>query len=230
MFMTVAFPVLNEEETIESSILHFLEHCRQNQLNDLEVVIADNGSTDKTLSIAKRLSKDNSQVRITSTKTPGVGGGLKKAWCSSTSEFVGYMDLDFATDLKHFTEVYHRLFKTKDQKQLITGSRLLPQSKVIGRKLLRTITSRGFNFLLKILLGVKFHDGMCGFKFLSREIFQEINNKFVTSDQWFFCTEIMVKTCIPRSFTGSVIIGKSTISSLLYFLSNPFTLTYSLMV
>ena len=47
--------------------------------------------------------------------------------------------------------------------------------------------------ILKLVLKVKFTDGMCGFKFLDRKIAQELIETGIDTKGWFFSTEIMVK-------------------------------------
>jgi hypothetical protein len=69
----------------------------------------------------------------------------------------------------------------------------LPDSEVIGRPLTRAFTSWGFNSLLRVSLGVDFSDGMCGFKFLTRDAFAALMAKYSFTDEWFFATEILVK-------------------------------------
>ena len=119
----------------------------------------------------------------------GVGLALKTSWGQSTADIVGYMDLDLATDLPHFLEAYEALDK-KDY-DFVYASRLHKNSKVINRTLKREISSRGFNFLLKAYLGIRFSDGMCGFKFLKRSAFQQLHEKGAKNDGWFFSTELL---------------------------------------
>jgi hypothetical protein len=99
------------------------------------------------------------------------------------------MDLDLATDLRHFIEAYQAI----DEKDydLVYGSRLHAQSKVVNRTWKREIASRIFNGLLKSYLGVRFSDGMCGFKFLKRELYPELNRLGAQNDGWFFSTELL---------------------------------------
>jgi len=104
---------------------------------------------------------------------------------------VGYMDVDLATDLKHLDEV-RGAFNSQSGDLLVSGSRLLPGSHVINRTLTREISSRGFNLLLGWTLGVRFSDGMCGFKFLRKPTFDRLLRFGVQNDEWFFNAEIMV--------------------------------------
>jgi hypothetical protein len=96
-----------------------------------------------------------------------VGLALKTSWQQSQADIVGYMDLDLATDLTHFLQAYNAL--NSEGFDLVYATRLHRKSRVIGRTVKREITSRVFNTILRVYLGVRFSDGMCGFKWLKRE-------------------------------------------------------------
>ena len=76
---------------------------------------------------------------------------------------IGYMDVDLATDIKHFRRVYD-LFMAPSV-NIVVDPCLLLDSRVYGRGLIREITSRMLNLILKIVLKVHSTDTMCGFKF-----------------------------------------------------------------
>ena len=99
------------------------------------------------------------------------------------------MDLDLATDLPHFLEAYDAL--AHQGYDIVYGSRLHPGAKVVNRPFKREVASRIFNLLLKLYLGVRFSDGMCGFKFLRREAYPRLYDAGAQNDGWFFSTELL---------------------------------------
>lgn len=191
MTFDITIPVLNEEATLQQQInvLHrfLLQHFPSK--NQWRIVIADNGSTDRTADIAQALAVEKSEVRYVKVPERGVGLALKTSWSQSTADIVGYMDLDLATDLKYFLEAYQVLV-AKDY-DVVYGTRLHPKSQVIGRSLLREFTSRAFNKILKLYLGNRFSDGMCGFKFLKRKYYAALHEGGAQNDGWFFSTELL---------------------------------------
>lgn len=192
-FMTfdVTIPVLNEEETLDRQvrILHSFLKKHFPDTGQWRIVIADNGSTDATPEIAERLSVELPEVRLVRVPEKGVGLALKTSWGQSNADIVGYMDLDLATDLPHFIQAYHAL--ATEGFDLVYATRLHPRSKVIGRTLKREITSRVFNLMLKVYLGTRFSDGMCGFKWLHRHHLPALQAGGAVSNGWFFSTELL---------------------------------------
>jgi glycosyltransferase involved in cell wall biosynthesis len=188
----LTIPVLNEEETLERNVLKSLNYIQTNITKNIRIIIADNGSTDKTQYIGEKLDEKYNEITFLKVPRKGVGLALRTSWMSSKADVVGYMDLDLATDLKHLKEVYDILIK-ESEFEIVNGSRLLKKSKVENRTILREVTSRVFNKLVQNLLGVKLSDGMCGFKFFKRERAVELINTGINIDGWFFSTEILVK-------------------------------------
>lgn len=189
--ISIVLPVLNEEARLAQGVAKLIDFKAKHKL-EFEIIIADNGSIDKTAEIAKNLAVKFADIKCIFLPEKGVGRALKQAWANSASTYVGYMDVDLATDLNHLLEVFDLIEKNVP---VINGSRLLPGAKVINRSSQREISSRIFNKILQWRLGVHFSDGMCGFKFLKRELFLEIMDSFdFLDDGWFFNTEILIKS------------------------------------
>ena len=191
MTFDVTIPVLNEAETLDRQvrILHGFLKQHFPQEGQWHIVIADNGSTDDTRTIAAKLCVEFPEIKLVRVPEKGVGLALKTSWTQSDADMVGYMDLDLATDLQHFIQAYNAI--DTQGFDLVYGTRLHRKSRVIGRTIKREITSRVFNQMLKTYLGTRFSDGMCGFKWLRRELAQPLMDGGAVSNGWFFSTELL---------------------------------------
>ena len=222
MTFDVTIPVLNEEETLDRQvrILHGFLRANFPEPGQWRIVIADNGSTDNTRHIAAALCDEFPEIQLVKVPEKGVGLALKTSWSQSRADIVGYMDLDMATDLKHFIQAYNAL--ATEGFDLVYGTRLHKKSKVIGRTIKREITSRVFNTILKIYLGTRFSDGMCGFKWLHRRHVPMLMEGGAVSNGWFFSTELLsvaewkgLKMCeLPVQWTDDTSASKVNIPRL----------------
>jgi glycosyltransferase involved in cell wall biosynthesis len=187
----IAIPVLNEEATLSRNIERVLDYVSRNKVTDSEIrlVIADNGSTDSTQDVGKELAGKHREVRYLHQIDRGVGRALKAAWQSSQANIVGYMDLDLATDLRHLESLK---MMEEARFDILTGSRLLPGAKVLNRSVFRSVVSRIFNRIVRLYFNTRFSDGMCGFKFLRKDVLKRLLESGAISDGWFFCTEILI--------------------------------------
>ena len=189
--LDITLPVLNEEQRLELGVTKTIAFLDDSEIEHYSITIADNGSFDNTEKIARSLVERFPCVRFIKVEKKGVGLALKQSWTSSDAALIGYMDVDLATDLSHLIDAYRIL--RRDEVDIVNGSRLLPDSLVINRSLMREISSLGFNFFLKKLLKVNFTDGMCGFKFLKKTAFNKLTKKGLDNNEWFFCTELLVQ-------------------------------------
>ena len=80
--LEITIPVLNEQISLEKQILIIHGYLKEN-FNNLKwkIIIADNGSTDKTIEIGKKLSNDYQSIKYLRIDDKGVilepGGGNK---------------------------------------------------------------------------------------------------------------------------------------------------------
>ena len=194
MKINIVIPVLNEQDTIYEKITCTVNFLNSSKLKDSYcLTIIDNGSTDNTQSIAYDLvNKFTGVVNYIHLNERGVGLAFREGIKQNSFDIVGYMDLDLATGLNHVIDVYNNFLKDKDA-SIVVGSRLLESSKVIGRSLIRTITSKGLNSILKVLLGVKFSDAMCGFKFYKKNVAEQLVDQCSYNNGWFYCAEMMIR-------------------------------------
>ena len=108
----IVIPVLNEEESLEANIEKIVIFTNTKIAAEFQchIIIADNGSTDSTEKIAKRIELDSDgKVSYHRVARRGVGLALKSVWTISDADFVGYMDLDLATDLNHLPSALEAL-------------------------------------------------------------------------------------------------------------------------
>jgi glycosyltransferase involved in cell wall biosynthesis len=188
----ITIPVLNEQDILESSTKRVIAYLVANRLDNWQVTIADNGSTDETPSIAASLcSEFSNRIRYIRLEQRGVGLAIRQSWTTSEADVVGYMDADLATDINHLQDV-ESLFNTSST-FAINGSRLLPGSNVIGRSLLRELTSRGLNIIMGIALKNNFTDAMCGFKFFDRQLALNLLDEVPVIPDWFVAAELLVR-------------------------------------
>ena len=189
--LEITIPVYNEELTIFSQIEHLYSYLDTLESSlKIVVVIADNGSTDKTTLIVEQLQKKFLELKSIRTERPGVGNALKISWRESSADYVGYMDLDFSTSLEHLKEVI--IILNSNEADIVAGSRWLPGSVVKNRSIKRGVSSYTFNKLMQKRFDGALSDSMCGFKFMKKSLFDKIDSVFEMNDEWFFSAELMV--------------------------------------
>jgi len=189
--LDIVVPCLNEETQLPICLDQLLTFCRRRiREHEWRVVVADNGSTDRTFAIAQAAQAQHPrEVYGLSLELPGRGRALRKAWLESHAEIVCYMDVDLSTNLEALPPLIDAI--ANEGYDVAVGSRLMQGATVELRSLKREFTSRCYNALIKAMFFTRFSDAQCGFKALSRSAADEILP--VTKDlAWFLDTEILV--------------------------------------
>ena len=109
--LTIFFPCHNEEAHVERVTRSAVEVGRR-VAADLEVIIVDDGSTDRTGEIADRLAAEIPEVRVVHNRPNlGYGGALQRGFREATKNWIFYTDGDGQFDLEEIPRVLPLLEK-----------------------------------------------------------------------------------------------------------------------
>jgi glycosyltransferase AglD len=189
MKISLVLPAYNEAVRLVDTVANVTETLKAIS-PDFEIIIAEDGSTDGTDDVARKLTQQYKYIKhVHSDARQGRGRALTRAFKASTGDVLCYIDVDLATDMSHLKELIEAI--SIEGYDFATGSRMMPSSNV-KRPLKRGIASRGFNFLVRYILGSKLYDHQCGFKAFKRAPLFEIMDD-VVDPHWFWDTELFVK-------------------------------------
>ncbi|OGO51224.1 MAG: hypothetical protein A2148_10110 [Chloroflexi bacterium RBG_16_68_14] len=191
--LDIVIPVYNEAHVLAASVEKLRSYLQETSFPyTWRIVIANNASTDRTLEVARELSRrlDDVAVDVAVLHLPqkGRGRALKKALLESDADAMSYMDVDLSTGLDALLPLARAVLE--EGYDVATGSRMARGSQ-ITRSLRREITSRGLIFLIKLLFLSKLSDTQCGFKAITRQAARELL-PLVENDEWFFDTELLL--------------------------------------
>lgn len=192
MMLTIIFPVLNERLRLEKGITRTVEYLDRIRFSDYEILIVDNGSEDETPQIADKLCRRYSRVKYEKIPVRGVGAAFRRGVKLSHGDIVGYMDIDLSTNIKHLGEAIE-IFKERPEIAYINGSRFAKASDTRGRKWYRKITSQGLLILLKVFLGMKSTDAICGFTFVRKKTAVSLIKGCSRDNGWFYMIEFLLR-------------------------------------
>ena len=189
--VSVVLPAYNEADTIESTVSTTLDHLDSFlDPGTFEVIVAEDGCDDRTPEIADRLADGDDRVRhLHSDERLGRGGALEAAFGVARGDTLVYFDTDLATDMRHLEELVERV--RSGEADVATGSRWLP-GHVAERPTKRGVPSRVYNGLVRVFLRSNLRDHQCGFKAISREAFEALEDE-VGDQHWFWDTELLVR-------------------------------------
>lgn len=190
IYLSVVIPCYNEERRIERNLLIKINYLRK-QSYTWEIVLVDDGSSDKTSEIAKNFIASHGAYHIkfiTYTKNKGKGYAVKKGMIASVGKYVLFSDLDNSTPLYELP----RLLDSAMDFDIIIASRYIEGSKIVKKQTLtRRFVSRLGNLFIRFIIGLNLRDTQCGFKLFSQESSRRIFT-YMRSQRWGFDIEALL--------------------------------------
>jgi glycosyltransferase involved in cell wall biosynthesis len=187
--ISVIIPAYNEEKRIWKGLTRTISFCNLAGW-DYEIIVAAEGSKDKTVEVINDKVDDIEQIKvITGDKRLGKGGSIKNATRFASKDYLAYMDVDLSADPSEFNRL---LFYARDC-DLVIGSRILRGNLApVKRPISRALFSHMYSFSFRLLFKSCIMDPQCGFKIFRRE-FAETLFKKVKTDGFAFDTEVVAR-------------------------------------
>ena len=191
MNVSVVIPVLNEKESLPE-LVRELEHSLSTY-SVWEVLFIDDGSSDGSTEWIADLCTKNSNFKLLQFyRNYGKAAALSEGFKVATGEYIITMDADLQDDP---AEIPNLISKLSDGWDLVSGWK-----KTRHDPLNKTLPSKVFNFVTRLMTGVKIHDFNCGLKGYKQAVVKSIEvyggrHRYIPAlagQQKFKITEIVV--------------------------------------
>lgn len=180
--LSIFFPFWNEEQNLESVVKKAIP-VAENFAQKWEIIMVDDGSSDKTLEIAKELEKKDSRlVAVSHTKNRGYGAALKTGFETAKYELIVFNDGDGQFDLGEIDRFLEKIKKA----DMVIGFRKKRLDNPFRHILMNLLKIWDF-----IFFGFRFKDIDCGFKLFTKEALDKITP--FNSEGAMITTEILAK-------------------------------------
>lgn len=147
--LSIIVPVYNEEAILADSVAELIRGFADMGLTAYEIVLAENGSRDRTREIAARLASVHPQVRTFSCAAPNYGAALREGIEGARGEFVLCEEIDLC-DLGFHRRALALL--RAGAVDLVIGSKAM-RGAHDRRPLARRAATRIYNRMLRLTLG-----------------------------------------------------------------------------
>lgn len=176
LFLSVIFPAFNEEKRITTTLRKAHDYFAK-QDYPYEVIISDDGSTDKTAIIVENFMKEWRELRLKTNKHKGKAPTLISGLKEAKGEYVLFSDVDLSVGLEELSKF---IFWLKDKNyDVAIATREGTGAVRLNEPITRHIMGRVFNFIVQLFVLPGINDTQCGFKMFKKEIIQKIINKML---------------------------------------------------
>lgn len=185
---SIVIPVYNEEGLLETAVNDLIMRLgeRYPTLN-YELIITENGSSDKTLEIAYGLERKFDQVRVITSPEPNYGKALRRGMLDARGEFVLCDEIDLCDVDFHMRAL---ALLEADQCDMVVGSKAHKDAND-QRPLIRRVATSVINGMLRVLLDFRGTDTH-GLKAFHRERLLPVIARCI-EDKDLFTSEFVIR-------------------------------------
>ena len=165
--ISIIVPAFNEGDGLHEFYSETVKVVK-NLSKDYEIVFIDDGSTDNTLPVMKEIAKKDKHIRVFSFKrNRQKADALALGFSVAKGDLIVTMDADLQDKPSELPKL---LAKHKEGADVVVGWR-----KERKDKSKMVVISKFFNYLNRVLFGLKLHDIDCGYKLFTREAAQSLH-------------------------------------------------------
>lgn len=189
MDFSFVFPCLNEEETLGQCIGALKDSLKRGAF-EYEIIVADNGSSDKSAEIARSLG-----ATVVSVPEKGYGAAIKGGFSAAKGRYVIFADADGSYRLEDAPALYDAAVKS--DADMTIASRLNGTVEKGAMPFLhRYLGTPVLTFLINILFGGKLTDCNSGFRCVKKTSFAKWN---IRANGMEFASELLIKALKNKS-------------------------------
>jgi glycosyltransferase involved in cell wall biosynthesis len=173
--LSVVIPAYNEANRLPATLGRVLAWLDAQSLEFRELIVVNDGSTDGTAALVESLRDAHPRLRLLNNPgNRGKGYSVRHGMLEARGEWVLFSDADLSTPIEDAARLVAAA--TEARADIAIGSRAVDRSLVsVHQSLLRELSGRFFNVVMRTVTGLPFRDTQCGFKLYrasaAREVF-----------------------------------------------------------
>jgi len=165
--ISVVVPVYNEEESLPE-LCEWIEKVMTSNQFEYEVWLVDDGSTDNSWQVISDLNQHNSYIKgLKFQRNYGKSAALNTGFKNCSGEVVITMDADLQDSPDEIPGLRNMIIE--EGYDMISGWKKMRHDPIS-----KTIPSRFFNYVTRVISGIRLHDFNCGLKSYRRDVIENI--------------------------------------------------------
>jgi dolichyl-phosphate beta-glucosyltransferase len=174
IYLSVIIPCYDEMANLQKGVLDKIEHFLEKKKVSYEVIIADDGSKDGSVTFIEEFIKDNPHFHLIKNPHYGKAGAVTTGMLQAKGQYRLFTDMDQATPIEQIDTLLP--FVESGQYDVAIGSR---NSQRKGAPLDRLIISKASIILRKYIVGLReISDTQCGFKLFTGQATEDIFGRY----------------------------------------------------
>ena len=186
--LSVVIPAYNEQDRLPASLERIAAYLSTHGI-DGEIVVVDDGSSDRTAALAEEFLKQRRGRVVSLAENRGKGAAVRRGVFESQGRWVLMTDADLSAPIEEHLKL--AAAARDDDADIVIASRGLKDSRIeIPQAWARRTMGKAFNLLIRGMTGLSFRDSQCGFKLMDRTRVLPLFEKMVI-DRFAFDIELL---------------------------------------
>ncbi|MFZ5878028.1 MAG: dolichyl-phosphate beta-glucosyltransferase [Chloroflexota bacterium] len=186
VFLSIVIPAHNEENRLPRTLEQVFAFLKTQDYS-AEVLVVENGSSDRTLEIARAFAEQHPHLRVLKNDQRGKGLAVRRGMLEARGQYRFICDADLSMPIKEVGKFIPPILSDFD---VAIGSREAPGAVRYNEPAYRHWGGRGINLVIRLLILPGLQDTQCGFKCFSAEASQRLFS-LQTLPGWSFDIELL---------------------------------------
>lgn len=171
--VSIIIPAYNEEKRVGDSLAKIAGYF-SNRDETIEIIVVDDGSTDGTPDVVRRMSEKYGYIRcLRNEGNMGKGFSIKRGMLDAKGQLALFSDADLSTPIEEYEKLKEAM--VSENADVVIASRALPGStKPVRQGFLRESMGKIFGLFVKLILGLHLSETQCGFKMFTKKAAREV--------------------------------------------------------
>ena len=185
-YLSIIIPAHNEEQRLPHTLEQVADFLSRQDFSS-EIIVVENGSSDRTLALAQAYAQRMPNLRVLHSAERGKGLAVKMGMLAARGRYRFFADADLSMPI---AEVVRFIPPALPDVQVAIGSREAPGAVRYDEPSYRHVTGRVFNTIVRVLALPGLEDTQCGFKCFRGDIADEVF-PLQTISGWTFDVEVL---------------------------------------
>lgn len=186
ILVSIIIPAYNEESRLPETLNQVAEFLLTQDYTS-EVIVVENGSTDRTFEIAQEFAGNHSGFRVIHEEKNGKGRAVRRGILEARGQYRFMCDADLSMPIDELPRFLPPNYPDAD---VIIGSREAPGAVRYNEPEFRHFGGRLINLAIRLLALPGFHDTQCGFKIFRDDVAEDLFS-CQTNMGWSFDIELL---------------------------------------
>jgi len=166
--LSIVIPAFNEDNRLPKTLDSIFSYV-QSRPYRAEIIVVDDGSSDRTAEIVKTFQQKHPELRLVSNgRNRGKGFSVRHGMLEALGEIALFSDADLSTPIEEADKLLAAILERGFDAAI--GSRAVDRSLIqVHQSSVREMAGIFFNRMVQWIVGLKFSDTQCGFKAFRRE-------------------------------------------------------------